>query len=108
MAKARPVEQFISQTQPFLRQGPKHLLTLKPQWATYKAGDVGKTTINASMNMKIDYLDGKKNQNKKNNTHSEVFKMVHCKLQCTIRGKKKKKEKKQWLNQLEIQIERFR
>lgn len=36
---------------------------------------------------------------------SEVFKKVHCKLQCTIREKTKKK---QWLNQLEIQLERFR
>lgn len=35
----------------------------------------------------------------------EVFKKVHCKLQCTIREKTKKK---QWLNQLEIQLERFR
>lgn len=69
MAKARPVEQFISQTQPFLRQGPKHLLTLKPQWATYKAGDVGKATINACMNMKMYYLDGtNKQQQKKTNT----------------------------------------
>lgn len=52
--------------------------------------------------MKMYYLDGKKQTQQQ---QPEVFKKVHCKLQCTIREKTKKK---QWLNQLEIQLERFR
>lgn len=41
--------------------------------------------------MKMYYLDGtNKQQQKKKQTHSEIFKKVHCKLQCIIRGKNKK------------------
>lgn len=46
-----------------------------------------------------------KKQTQQQQQQHEVFKKVHCKLQCTIREKTKKK---QWLNQLEIQLERFR
>lgn len=47
----------------------------------------------------------KKQTQQQQQQQPEVFKKVHCKLQCTIREKTKKK---QWLNQLEIQLERFR
>ena len=38
MVKTGPAEQCIRQTQPFPRQGPRHSLTLQPQWATHKRG----------------------------------------------------------------------
>lgn len=57
MAKAGPVEQFIRQTQPFLRQGPDTCM---------KGGVMGKATMNAHLSEKVEnYIDGDVLENSK-------------------------------------------
>lgn len=71
MAKAGPVEQFIRQTQPLIRQGPD---TRSPcnlsEPLTREGSCVGKATMNAHMNDKMEYYVAK-------NTLRDS--KVHCK-----------------------------
>lgn len=55
MAKAGPMEQFISQTQPFLLQGPDTCLPCNLSEPLTREGGVGEATMEAHMSKTTEY-----------------------------------------------------